>query len=155
MAANVKPVPENSSLVIPRLFCRDLPAETEFLMATFEAEDLNRRPGPDGKIIHVLLTIRGQMLMLEAEYPTLPSRVPALDGSSPVVIFVYVANVDRVVERATSLGARLLVPVKDQFWGDRVGWIMDPEGHVWTVATRIEETTAQERTERWEKIRTS
>jgi len=155
MAANVKPVPETSSVVIPRLFCRDLVAEIEFLKAVFEADDPNRRSGPDGRIIHALLTIRGQMLMLEAEYPTLPSRVPALDGSSPVVIFVYVEDVDRVVEKATSLGARLLIPVKDQFWGDRIGWIMDPEGHVWTIATRIEETTADQRSERWEKIRTS
>jgi PhnB protein len=155
MAADVKPVPDNSSVLIPRLFCRDLRAEIEFLKAAFGAEDPNRRPGPDGRIIHALLTIRGQMLMLEAEYPTLPSRVPALDGTSPVVIFVYVEEVDRVVEKATSLGARLLIPVKDQFWGDRTGWIMDPEGHVWTVATRIEETTALERSERWEKIRTS
>jgi PhnB protein len=150
-----KPVPENSSVVIPRLFCRDLVAEIEFLKAVFGADDPNRRPGPDGKIIHALLTIRGQMLMLEAEYPTLPSRVPLLDGSSPVVIFVYVEDVDRVVEKATSLGATLLIPVKDQFWGDRIGWIMDPEGHVWTIATRIEETTADQRSERWEKIRTS
>src|SRR3954466_7921042 len=154
MAADVKPVPDNSSVLIPRLFCRDLRAEIEFLKAAFGAEDPNRRPGPDGRIIHALLTIRGQMLMLEAEYPTLPSRVPALDGTSPVVIFVYVEDVDRVVEKATSLGARLLIPVKDQFWGDRTGWIMDPEGHVWTVATRIEETTATERSQRWEKIRT-
>ena len=150
-----KPVPENCSLVIPRLFCRDVVAEIEFLKAVFEADDPNRRPGPDGRIIHALLTIRGQMLMLEAEYPTLPSRVPALDGSSPVVIFVYVEDVDRVVEKATFLGATLLIPVKDQFWGDRIGWIMDPEGHVWTIATRIEETTADQRSQRWEKIRTS
>jgi PhnB protein len=155
MAATVKPVPENSSVIIPRLFCRDIPAESEFCQAVFGAEELNRRPGPDGTIIHALLTIRGEMLMLEAEFPSLPSRVPVADGTSPVVIFVYVAGVDAAVERATSLGAKVLIPAKNQFWGDRIAWIMDPAGHVWTIATRIEETTADQRTDRWEKLRTS
>jgi len=155
MASAVKPVPENSSVIIPRLFCRDIPTESDFCKAVFDAEELNRRPGPDGTIIHALLTIRGEMLMLEAEFPSLPSRVPVADGTSPVVIFVYVADVDAAVERATSLGAKVLIPIQNQFWGDRIGWIMDPAGHVWTIATRIEETTADQRTDRWEKTRTS
>jgi len=95
------------------------------------------------------------MVMLEAEYPSLPSRVPPLDGSSPVVIFVYVEDVDAAVERAVTLGAKILIQMQDQFWGDRSGWIMDPAGHVWTVATRIEETTVEQRDQRWEKIRTT
>jgi PhnB protein len=61
-------------------------------------------------------------------------------------------DVDETVERAVSAGAKILVPLQDQFWGDRVGWFMDPAGHVWTVASRIEETTAEERTARWDKI---
>lgn len=91
--------------------------------------------------------------MIEAEWPKLPSRAPTPDGSSPVVIFVYVPDVDETVERATGCGAKVLVPLQNQFWGDRIAWLMDPAGHVWTVATRIEETTAEERTARWEKIR--
>ena len=71
------------------------------------------------------------------------------DGSSPVVIYVYVEDVDKTVERAVAGGAKILYPVQNQFWGDRIGWIMDPEGHVWTIATRIEETTAEQRDERW------
>jgi PhnB protein len=94
------------------------------------------------------------MIMVEREWPTLPSRAPSLDGSSPVVIFVYVEDVDHTVERALGGGAQLLVPAQDQFWGDRTAWIMDPAGHVWTVATRIEETTEQEREARWSDITT-
>ena len=75
------------------------------------------------------------------------------DGTSPVVIFLYVPDVDRTVTRASARGAKVLVPLQDQFWGDRTAWLMDPSGHVWTVATRIEATTADERSERWEKIR--
>jgi PhnB protein len=92
------------------------------------------------------------MIMIEAESPSLPSRAPAMDATSPVVIFVYVGDVDGVVERATRSGAKVLVPLQNQFWGDRIAWLMDPAGHVWTVATRIEETTADERTARWAKI---
>ena len=98
------------------------------------------------------MTIGPQMIMIEAEWPTLPSRAPTPDGSSPVVIFVYVENVDKTVEQAIEHGARVLVPLQNQFWGDRTAWIMDPAGHVWTVATRIEETTAEERTDRWSEI---
>src|SRR5262245_40098692 len=154
MAASVKPIPDTSSAIIPRLFCRDVPAEIEFCKTAFNAVEVTRRPGPDGTIIHALLTISGAMVMLEAEYPTLPSRVPPLDGSSPVVVFVYVEDVDKSVERAIASGAKLLVEVQNQFWGDRIGWIMDPAGHVWTVASRIEDTTAGQRTQRWEDIRT-
>ena len=153
MAAAPKPIPDSSSPVIPRLFCRDVPAEIDFCQTAFYAEELGRRAGPDGKVVHALIKISGGMVMLEAEYSSLPSRVPPLDGSSSVVIFVYMEDVDAAVERAVSLGAKLLIPVQDQFWGDRIGWIMDPAGHVWTVAMRIEETTAGERDQRWEKIR--
>ena len=92
------------------------------------------------------------MVMIEAEWPTLPSRAPTKDGSSPVVIFVYVPDVDATVARATDCGATVLVAAQDQFWGDRIAWVMDPAGHVWTIATRIEQTTSEERTGRWEKI---
>src|SRR5262249_56548603 len=88
----------------------------------------------------------------EAEWPTLPSRAPAVDGTSPVVIFVYVPDVDRTVARASACGGKVLVPLQNQFWGDRTAWLMDPSGHVWTVATRIEQTTAEARTRRWEQI---
>ena len=69
------------------------------------------------------------------------------------MIFVYVPDVDRTVERACTCGGKVLVPLQNQFWGDRTAWLMDPAGHVWTVATRIEETTAEERAGRWEEIR--
>jgi PhnB protein len=148
----VKGVPENSSVVIPRLFCRDPAAEMAFCAEVFDAADLGSRPGPDGRVAHALMTIGPAMIMIEHEWPTLPSRAPGLDGRSPVVIFVYVGDVDRVVERAVARGAQVLVPAQDQFWGDRTAWIMDPSGHVWTVATRIEEPTDEERQARWSTL---
>ena len=137
---------------MPRLVCRDAAAEMEFCLRTFGAEELNRRPGPGGTVAHGLLKISGEMIMIEGEWPSLPSRAPALDASSPVVIFVYVPDVDATVERAMANGAKVLVPLQNQFWGDRIAWFIDPAGHVWTVASRIEDTTAAERAARWDRI---
>lgn len=145
-------LPEGASVIIPRLFCRDVAAEIEFCKNTFGAVERVRRPGPDGKAAHAMLTIGPAMIMIEAEWPELPSRAPQPDASSPVVIFVYVEDVDKAVERAVADGARILLPVKDQFWGDRIGWVIDPAGHVWTIATRMEETTEEERRGRWSAI---
>lgn len=152
MAAKVKGIPENSSVVIPRLVCRDPAGEIDFCASTFKAVELSRRPGPDGKLAHALMTIGPAMIMIEAEWPALTSRAPIPDGSSPVVIFVYVEDVDQAVERAVAGGAQVLIPPQNQFWGDRTAWIMDPSGHVWTIAARIEETSEDERQERWSAI---
>ena len=152
MASKVKGIPDNSSVVIPRLVCRDPAAEIEFCTRTFNAVEINRRPGPDGKAAHALMTIGPAMIMIESEWPTLASRAPTPDGSSPVVIFVYVEDVDQTVERAIAGGAQVLMPAQNQFWGDRIAWIMDPSGHVWTVATRIEETSEEQRKDRWSGI---
>src|SRR4051794_5518561 len=113
MAADVKPIPDNSSAVIPRLFCRDVVAEIDFCKTGFGAVELGRRPGPDGSIAHALMTISGEMIMIESEYPGLPSRAPPTDGSSGVVIFIYVENADAAVERAVAAGAKVLIPLKN------------------------------------------
>ncbi len=152
MTSRVKGIPDNSSRIIPRLVCNDGAAEIDFCVDTFEAVELNRRLGLDGMMAHALLTIGGEMIMIEGEWPTLSNRAPKPDGSSPVVIFVYVEDVDKTVERAVAKGATAIMQPQDQFWGDRIAWIMDPSGHVWTIATRIEETTAQERSDRWDTI---
>ncbi|MGI8785887.1 MAG: VOC family protein [Acidobacteriota bacterium] len=145
-------VPEGASVVTPMLVCRDAGAELEFCKTAFGAVERVRRPGPDGAVAHGLVTIGGAMVMIEAEWPTLGSRAPVADGSSPVVIYVYVDGVDRVVERAVAAGAKVLVPVQDQFWGDRTGRIVDPSGHVWIVSSRIEETSEDQRRDRWSSI---
>jgi PhnB protein len=147
-----KALPSGISSVIAMLVCRDAEAEVEFCKATFVAAELNRRPGPDGRLAHALLSISGAHVMIEAEWPSLASRAPQVDGSSPVVIFVYVADVDSTFDRAVAAGAKILMPPQDQFWGDRTCRIMDPSGHVWTIATRVEETSAAERTKRWSAI---
>lgn len=150
--SKVKSIPDGVSVVMPMLVCHDVAAEIDFCKTTFDAVELVRRPGPDGAVAHAALTIGGAMVMIEGEFPTLLSRSPQRDGSSPVVIYVYVEDVDTVMERAIAAGAKVLIPLKDQFWGDRTGRIMDPAGHVWTLSTRIEETSPEERKERWSDL---
>lgn len=152
MMSKVNPIPDGVSVVTPMLVCRDAAAELDFCKSTFGAVELGRRSGPDGTVAHALVTIGAAMVMIEGEWPTLASRAPKPDGSSPVVIYLYVEDVDRVIESAVAAGAKVLLPVKNQFWGDRTARIQDPSGHVWTISTRIEETSAAERSARWSDI---
>lgn len=145
MPSRVKGIPDGASVIIPRLFCRDPVAEIEFCTRSFGAVELNRRPDADGKTAHALITIGPAMVMIESEWPEVSNRPPSPDGSSPVVLYVYVENVDETVARAEASGARVLMPPTDQFWGDRTAWIIDPSGHVWTMASRVEEPTEAER----------
>ncbi len=125
---------------IPMLVCRDATAEIDFCQRAFGAVELSRRAAPDGSVIHATLKIGEAMIMVHNESPHLASRAPQPDGSSPVVIYLYGEAVDPVIERAVAAGARVLLPATNQFWGDRVGRIVDPEGHVWNVAARVGES---------------
>jgi PhnB protein len=149
-----KSIPEGVQAVFPMLVCRRPEAEMNFCAVAFGAIEQVRRPGPDGSPIHIAMRINEGFLVVQSEFPDMvASRAPNPDGSSPVVIFVYVADVDQAVERAASMGARILMPAQNQFWGDRTARIIDPSGHVWTVASRIEETVEEQRAQRWSNIR--
>jgi len=150
----VKSIPEGVQAVFPMLVCRSPEDEMNFCAAAFGAVEQVRRPGPDGSPIHIAMRINDAFLVVQAEFPdAVASRAPVVDGSSPVVIFVYVGNVDQALERAVVEGAKVLVPAQNQFWGDRTARLLDPNGHVWLVASRIEETVEEQRAERWSDIR--
>ena len=125
--------------VIPMLVCRDAASEIDFCKNAFGAVELARRSGPNGTVIHATLSIGEALVMIHGEFATLASHSPQPDGSSPVVIYIYVEAVDTVIERAVAAGARILIPATNQFWGDRIGRIIDPSGHVWNIAARVEE----------------
>ena len=152
--ATVKSIPEGVQAVFPMLVCHSPEAEMSFCAAAFGAVEQVRRPGPDGSPIHIAMRINDAFLVVQSEFPdVVASRAPTADGSSPVVIFVYVADVDQAVERAAAMGATILIPAQDQFWGDRTARLLDPSGHVWVVASRIEETTEEQRSKRWSDTR--
>jgi PhnB protein len=123
------------------LVCANAAAEIGFCKAAFAAQELARRSAPDGSVVHATLAIGEAMIMVHGEAGHLASHAPQPDGSSPVVIYIYIEGVDEVIERAVAAGARVLVPVVDAFWGDRVGRIIDPSGHVWNVASRVDESS--------------
>lgn len=129
-------------MIIPMLVCRDAAAEIDFCKQAFDAVEVSRRTAEDGTVIHATLGIRTSILMVHDVSPHLTSQAPAPDGSSPVVNYLYGDDVDSVIERAVTAGARVLMPAEDQFWGDRVGRIVDPSGHVWNIAARIKEKKA-------------
>ena len=136
-------MPTNVRAVIPMLVCLDAAAEIEFCKAAFGAVELSRRSAPDGSVLHATLGIGALLIMLHGETQHLASRAPQPDGSSSVVIYIYLEDVDTAIERAVAAGARILTPLADQFWGDRMGRIVDPSGHVWNVASRVDENSTE------------
>jgi PhnB protein len=129
-------------MVIPMLVCRDAGSQIDFCKSAFAAVEVARRLGRDGTVVQATLTIADAIVMVHGETEPLASRAPQTDGSSPVVIYIYVEKVDAVMERAVGAGAKVLLPATDQFWGDRVGRILDPAGHVWNVAARSQAATS-------------
>lgn len=141
-------IPETIPRVIPRLFCRDPGNEIDFCRDVFDATVQNRRDDLSGKLVHALVGIGPALVMIESEWEQVSNRAPEMNGSTPVVLYVYVDDVDATARKATARGARTLSPAEDQPWGDRTAWLLDPQGHVWTVASRVEEMSEEERRRR-------
>jgi PhnB protein len=123
------------------LICRDAAAEVAFCVGAFGAIEISRRPAQDGGVVHATLKIGDAIIMVHSETSHLASRSPNLDGSSSVVLYLYLQEVDAAVEQAVTAGARILLSPADQVWGDRVGRILDPAGHVWNIASRAKRQT--------------
>jgi PhnB protein len=122
----------------------DIPAAVSFYQKAFGFTKRGIMKGPDGKPVHAELTLRGTTLMLGPENPAMGKRTAKSVGASPASLYIYVENVDKVVEKATKLGATTQGPVMDMFWGDRCGTIMDPDGYSWMVGTHKAEPTPKE-----------
>src|SRR5215813_11646764 len=122
----------------------DIPAAVNFYQKAFGFSKRAIMNGPDGKPIHAELTLRGTTLMLGPENSAMGRRSAKSVGASPAGLYLYVENVDKVVEKATKLGATGQGPVMDMFWGDRCGTIIDPDGYTWMIGTHKAEPTPQE-----------
>ncbi|HVM14081.1 MAG TPA: VOC family protein [Egibacteraceae bacterium] len=142
--ADVHAVPEGYPRVMPYLILDGASAAMEFYAQVFGARERMRMPGPGGTIGHAELTIGDSVIMLADGDPDMDIRDPRAVGGTPVLLHVYVEDVDACVERATAAGARLLEPVQDKFYGDRTGQFEDPFGHRWSVATHVEDVTPEE-----------
>jgi PhnB protein len=119
----------------PHLVCDGAAAAIEFYKRAFDAREMVRLPGPDGKLMHACVSINGASVMLCDEYPDMGNVAPTSLKGTPVTIHLMVADADAFVATAAAAGARVLMPVALQFWGDLYGLIEDPFGHRWSIAT--------------------
>jgi PhnB protein len=144
----VQPIPEGYNTVSPYLAVDDAEKAIEYYKKAFGAEETVRMNGPDGRIGHAELKIGDSHLMLSDPFPQSSTKPPTELGGTSVSIFMYVEDVDAVVQKAVDQGATVTMEVEDQFWGDRFGSITDPFGHNWSIATHVEDLTPEEIEER-------
>ena len=140
----VKPIPEGYHSVTPYLIIEGAGDAIEFYKQAFGATELFRFPAPDGKIGHAEIKIGDSHLMLADAYPDMGYNGPKSLGGSPVSLMIYVEDVDTVFNRAVQAGATVKEAVSDKFYGDRLGSLIDPFGHVWHVSTHKEDVPLEE-----------
>jgi PhnB protein len=152
--SKVSYIPKDYNSVTPYLIIKGAAQAIEYYKKVFGATETVRMNSPDGKVGHAELKIGNSHIMLADENPSMGQGHTSATtiGQSPVSLYVYLPDVDRVVERAKTEGAKILKPVQDQFYGDRSGFIQDPFGHLWGVATHIEDVSPQEMKERMKKV---
>ena len=155
MSAKVKPIPDGYRSVTPYLFIRGAAQAIEFYKQAFDARERMRTPGPNGKIMHAELDLGDSMIMLADEFPEMNALSPQAVGGSPVMIAIYVNDVDAIFNRAISAGAKPLRPVANQFYGDRSGSLSDPFGHIWNIATHVEDVSPEEMNRRMQAMMNS
>jgi PhnB protein len=144
----VKPIPEGYHTLTPYLAIDGAAEAIEYYTKVFGAKERGRMLAPDGKIGHAELELGDSMLMVSDAFPQATTRPPRELGGTTASVFMYVEDVDAVVQRAVDAGATITMEVADQFWGDRFGSIQDPFGHSWSIATHIEDVAPEEMTER-------
>src|SRR5687768_11284970 len=138
-----KPIPEGYHIT-PYLAVDDAAEAIEYYKKVFGANERVRMDAPDNRIGHAELEIGGSLVMLSDPFPQSSTRSPKELGGTSVSIFMYVEDVDAFVKKAVDAGANVVMEIADQFWGDRFGTISDPFGHIWSVATHVEDVPPDE-----------
>ena len=141
---SVKPIPEGYHTVTPYLAVRNASAALDFYQKAFGATELMRMEDDKGKIGHAEIKIGDSPIMLADEHPEIEFLGPQSRGGSTVNIMVYTEDVDALFRRALDAGATEVRPLKDEFYGDRMGTVRDPFGHVWHLATHKEDVSPEE-----------
>lgn len=146
--------PEGYNTVTPYLVIKGAARAIEYYKKVFDAKVVVRMDGPNGTIGHAELQIGDSRIMLADENPSMGQGYTSASsiGGSPVSLYLYLPEVDKIVERATAEGAKILKPVEDQFYGDRSGFFQDPFGHLWGVATHVEDVSPEEMDRRMKKM---
>jgi PhnB protein len=140
----VKPIPKGYHSVTPYLCIKGAAEAIEFYKRAFNAEESSRFLTPTGEIGHAEIRIGDSTIMLADEYNEMAFRSPSMLGGSSVGLLVYVDDVDNLFAQAVNAGAKVISPAQDQFYGDRSGELEDPFGHVWFLATHVEDVSPEE-----------
>ena len=138
----VQPIPDGYHSVTPYLSIRDASAAIEFYRKALGAVELRRMLDPTGKIANAEIQIGDSRILIRDETSETPG--PESVGVSPVMIHLYVEDVDKIASQAIAAGAKVLIPVGDQFYGDRSGRFADPFGHIWIISTHKEDVASEE-----------
>lgn len=141
MANPVKPIPEGHHTITPGLVCKGAARAIDFYKQVFDAKELMRMEGPGGSIGHAELMIGNSKVMLNDEFSGQAMAPTNCTGHS---FYVYVQDCDTVFNRALAAGATVVMPLMNQFWGDRYGVFADPFGHRWGIATHVEDVAPAE-----------
>jgi PhnB protein len=152
MSSKVKPVPQDRQTVTPYLTIKNAGAAIEFYKQVFGATEKMRMAEPDGKVGHAEIEIGNARIMISDEYPELDVLGPQTRGGTTAGFHILVEDVDAVFKAAVAAGATVQKAVSDQFYGERSGKLADPFGHVWYIATVIEELTDEEVQKRYEAL---
>jgi PhnB protein len=139
-----KAIPEGYRTVSPYLAVEDAASAIDYYVRAFGAKEVVRMDAPGGKIGHGELELGDSRIMLSDPFPGASTQSPKQLGGTSASVFMYVEDVDAVVQRAVDAGATVTMEVADQFWGDRFGAITDPFGHVWSIATHVEDVPPEE-----------
>jgi PhnB protein len=144
----VQPIPEGAQTLTPYLALDDAAAAIDFYRRAFGAEEMFRLDTPDGNVGHASMRIGDSQFMLADAFPGSPYQPPQRSGATGVGLYVYVEDVDAVFQRAVDAGATVQSPLADMFWGDRWCRLVDPFGHLWELATHVEDVSPDEMAER-------
>ncbi len=116
----------------------------EFYKAAFGAKEIVRMPMPDGRLAHAEIEIGDCKLMMADGCEATLVKSPQAYGGTPVTMCLYVEDCDAATAKALELGAKIIRPLEDHFYGDRSATISDPFGHIWTISTHKEDVTPEE-----------
>ena len=130
--------------VTPYLFISGADAAIAFYIEAFGAEEVMRLPSPDGLVMHAEIRVGDSHIMLADAMEDAGVHSPDTLGGVASSLMLYVDDVDAVYQRAVDAGATEMRPIEDQFWGDRMGTVIDPFGHQWSIATHVEDVDDEE-----------
>ena len=136
-------MPAGYPTVVPYLAVSGGTAALDFYRAAFGAKELERRTTPDGKLIHGRLRIGNAIVMLSDVFPGADVAAPSTVGTTTVTLHLYAPNIDAIWDRAVAAGAKVTMPLENQYWGERYGHLLDPFGHHWSLSMRVRMSRAE------------